>query len=45
MRHPSIHAPLCPDTLARLIVATAAADQAAFAELYTSPAASCSASR
>ena len=34
MRRPSIHTPLCPDTLARLLAATAAEDQAAFAELY-----------
>lgn len=34
MRRPSINTPLCPDTLARLMAATAAEDQAAFAELY-----------
>ena len=34
MRRPSINTPICPDTLARLIAATAREDQAAFAELY-----------
>ena len=34
MRRPSISTPICPDTLARLIAATATEDQAAFAELY-----------
>lgn len=34
MRRPSITTPICPDTLNRLLAATAAEDQAAFAELY-----------
>ena len=34
MRRPSINTPVCPDTLARLIAATAREDEAAFAELY-----------
>ena len=34
MRRPSINTPICPDTLARLIAATAREDEAAFAELY-----------
>lgn len=31
---PAVHTPVCPDTLNRLIAATAREDQAAFAELY-----------
>jgi RNA polymerase sigma-70 factor (ECF subfamily) len=34
MSRPSIHTPVCPETLNRLIAATAAEDRAAFAELY-----------
>jgi RNA polymerase sigma-70 factor (ECF subfamily) len=34
MRRPSINTPVCPETLARLIAATARQDEAAFAELY-----------
>ena len=34
MRRPSIHTAICPDTLHRLIAATATQDQAAFAALY-----------
>ena len=34
MHRPSIRTPLCPERLGRLLAATAAKDQAAFAELY-----------
>ena len=34
MRRPSPNTPVCPDTLNRLIAATATQDQAAFAQLY-----------
>jgi RNA polymerase sigma-70 factor (ECF subfamily) len=34
MHRPSIRIPLCPERLRRLLAATAAKDQAAFAELY-----------
>jgi RNA polymerase sigma-70 factor, ECF subfamily len=34
MHRPSIRTPLCPERLDRLLAATAAKDQAAFAELY-----------
>lgn len=34
MRRPSTNTPICPDTLARLIAATAREDEAAFGQLY-----------